>query len=405
MTREIARRTKTNANANERAIARARGGRARARTRVARARARDDDETSNVNAIASERFATWRTKAKTFRVRELKEFAKNMAVSVAGCAEKGEIEDRVARGWCEREQRATFVPLRQLGNVMGNPRAGYAVCALDVGGDVGLCDFVIDTGATKALISPRALAMMEKENVIEGAAIRGLTGTGETLRQKVTLKGVRMGAHEFVDGLEAAVTDLTVVGLPPVIGGLLGLEFLSKFVVEFDFARSALSFWPLGSVEAGAVDVASLVKIPLKTHPVGLRTARVSLNSSAPFDAVVDMGSFFSVANWIASASAGIGPESDKVKRGGLQVSGVDGRSMNMAMAPFELRVLGEPGGENLASAYRGLCCVGDLPAFNALGASVTPFMAMGLDVIGRGRAVFDASQNLLYLAKGDETY
>jgi hypothetical protein len=116
------------------------------------------------------------------------------------------------------------------------------------------------------------------------------------------------------------------------------------------------------------------------------------------------MGSFFSVVNWMASTTAGIGPDSDKVKRGGLQVTGVDGKSMAMAMAPYDLRVLGD-GEEDLTSTYQGMCCIGDLPAFAALGASVSPFMALGLDVIGRGRMVFNAKDNAMYLSKGDVTY
>ena len=84
-------------------------------------------------------------------------------------------------------------------------------------------------------------------------------------------------------------------------------------------------------------------------------------------------------------------------------MSGVDGNNVSMSMAPYDLRVLGDD--EDLESVYRGMCCVGDLPAFNALGASVSPFMALGLDVIGRGRMVFDASESVMYLAKGDVGY
>jgi hypothetical protein len=137
----------------------------------------------------------------------------------------------------------------------------------------------------------------------------------------------------------------------------------------------------------------------MRKHPVGLKTVRCSLNGAETFDAIVDMGSFFSVVNWMASANAGIGPDSEKVQRGGLQVKGVDGQTMGMAIAPYDLRVIGET--EDLESVYQGMCCVGDLPAFNALGASVSPFMALGLDVIGRNRMVFDASNDAMYLSKG----
>lgn len=352
------------------------------------------------DADASRR-ASFEARARTLRAKALKGFLARGGARYDNCLEKEELVQRIADVWLESENRSITTPLRQLGSVGGNPRAGYAMVTLDVGGDIGLCDFVIDTGATTALITPKALSMLDKENVVEGAAVRGLTGTGETIRQKVSVSDVRLGSKLFV--LDAVVTDLSAVGMPPQIGGLLGLDWLSQFEVEFDFVRSALKFWPRGSIAGGAVDVEELVKVPMKTHSVGIRTVRCALNGAEPFDAIVDMGSFFSVVNWMASAAAGVGPDSDKVKRGNLQVTGVDGGSVQMAMAPFDLRVIGD--GEDLTSTYKGMCCVGDLPAFSALGASVSPFMALGLDVIGRGRMIFDARENAMYLARGDETY
>jgi len=337
-------------------------------------------------------------RAKGLRAKSLKQYLARMNVDYADCFEKSDLERRAAESWMSLENSCTKTPLRQLGNVAGNPRAGYAVVTLDVGGDIGLCDFVIDTGATTALVTPKVVSMLDKGQVTEGAAVRGLTGTGETLRQKVSIKDVRLGAKRF-DSFDAVVTDLAAVGLPPYIGGLIGLDLLGQFEIEFDFSTSALSFWPKGAIADGALSVDDLVKIPMRKHPVGLKTVRCSLNGAETFDAIVDMGSFFSVVNWMASANAGIGPDSEKVQRGGLQVKGVDGQTMGMAIAPYDLRVIGET--EDLESVYQGMCCVGDLPAFNALGASVSPFMALGLDVIGRNRMVFDASNDAMYLSKG----
>ena len=371
------------------------------RASTVRARADADEDAVEMDDFDARRVRAFAARARGLRAKVLKELLARAGARSDDCLEKEELVRRVTETWIDTENDAITTRLRQLGNIGGNPRAGYALVTLDVGGEIGLCDFVIDTGATTALITPKALEMLDKENVTEGAAVRGLTGTGETLRQKVSVSDVRLGSKLFV--LDAVVTDLSAVGLPPQIGGLLGLDFLSKFEIEFNFTDSALKFWPKGSIANGAVDTDDLVKIPLHLHPVGLRTVKCSLNNSAPFDAIVDMGSFFSVANWMASTTAGIGPDSPEVKRGGLQVSGVDGGSMQMAMAPFDLRVIGEA--EDLSSTYRGMCCVGDLPAFNALGASVSPMMALGLDVIGRGRMVFNASDNCMYLSSGDETY
>ena len=79
-----------------------------------------------------------------------------------------------------------------------------------------------------------------------------------------------------------------------------------------------------------------------------------------------------------------------------------------MATAPFDLEVCGREEEEgaatksSLTSDYRGRCCVGDLPAFAALGAETSAFMSMGLDVLGRGRTVLDVRNDRLYLTPGD---
>jgi len=372
--------------------------------RVVAARASGDDD--DVPTSDEARFERWRARANGMRVKALKERLVRMNLRHDDCLEKSELVDRLALAWLTRaENEAVRQPLRQLGGKGAggmSPRSGYAVVTLDVGGEIGLCDFVIDTGATAALITPKALEMLDAGRVREGAAVRGLTGTGETLRQKVTVTDVRVGRETF--DLDAVVTDLSVVGLPPTIGGLLGLEWLGRYEVEFDFEASTITFWPRGSISWGALDVDELVRVSMGTHhKVGLKTVRCTLNDADPIDAIVDMGSFFSVVNWMASAAAGVGPDSPSVTTGGLRVAGVDGNDVSLSMAPFDLRVLGAE--ENVESLYRGMCCVGDLPAFNALGASMSPFMALGLDVIGRGRMVFDASESVMYLAKGDVGY
>ena len=244
------------------------------------------------------------------------------------------------------------------------------------------------------------------DSATDGAAIRGLGAMGETVRQKVTIEGASVGSKSL-GKLDAVVTDIEASGLPAVIGGLLGLEFLSKFEVEFDFVNKFLKFHPPGSIACGALDVSDLVEIPMSVHPTGLKTVRCRLNGCEPFPAIVDMGSFFSVANWMAAAAGGVAPDSPEVTQSAMQAVGIDGRAMPMATAKFDLEVVGVDPGSNsngsggLASEYKGQCCIGDLPAFASLSAQTTPFMSMGLDVIGRGRTVFVTSDDRVYLTPG----
>ena len=59
----------------------------------------------------------------------------------------------------------------------------------------------------------------------------------------------RLGSETF--DLDAVVTDLSAVGLPPTIGGLLGLDWLGKYEVEFDFSASTIRFGREGPYRGG----------------------------------------------------------------------------------------------------------------------------------------------------------
>ena len=68
---------------------------------------------------------------------------------------------------------------------------------------------------------------------------------GETIR-RVVIKNPSLGPVEIPE-LDAVVTDLQATGLLPVVGGLLGLDFLQRFEVEFDFDKEIILFHPKGS--------------------------------------------------------------------------------------------------------------------------------------------------------------
>ena len=382
-------------------------GRVRARVRARPLRASSDDDAPPPTPTADEQRASLVARANALRAKAIKVNLAALGVPSSQFFEKSELVAALVDAWSSRLAASVTVPLRQIIGMPGNPRAGYVVVTLDVG-SAGFVDFLIDSGATAALISP-ALREMLGDSATDGAAIRGLGSMGETVRQKVTIHGASVGSKSLGD-LDAVVTDLAAAGLPPVVGGLLGLDFLTKFQTEFDFGEKTLRFHPPGTIECGALDVSDLVEIPLATHPTGLKTVRCRLNGCEPFPAIVDMGSFLSVANWMAAAKAGVSPDSPEVNRSAMSAVGIDGRQMPMATAPFDLEVMGveargegDGGGKesSLTSLYRGQCCVGDLPAFASLGAETSPFASMGLDVIGRGRTVFVPAEGKMWLTPG----
>ena len=276
-------------------------GRVRARVRARPLRASSDDDAPPPTPTADEQRASLVARANALRAKAIKVNLAALGVPSSQFFEKSELVAALVDAWSSRLAASVTVPLRQIIGMPGNPRAGYVVVTLDVG-SAGFVDFLIDSGATAALISP-ALREMLGDSATDGAAIRGLGSMGETVRQKVTIHGASVGSKSLGD-LDAVVTDLAAAGLPPVVGGLLGLDFLTKFQTEFDFGEKTLRFHPPGTIECGALDVSDLVEIPLATHPTGLKTVRCRLNGCEPFPAIVDMGSFLSVANWMAAAKA-----------------------------------------------------------------------------------------------------
>ena len=80
--------------------------------------------------------------------------------------------EALADAWRAKLADSTVVPLRQIVGMPGNPRACYVVVTLDVG-EAGFVDFLIDSGATTALISPKMREMLG-DSATDGAAIRGL---------------------------------------------------------------------------------------------------------------------------------------------------------------------------------------------------------------------------------------
>ena len=160
------------------------------------------------------------------RARAIKSYLALMSVASANLFEKEELAKALADAWIEKRSKTVNLPLRQIVGMPGNPRAGYVVVTLDLPGDAGFVDFLVDSGATTAIVSPRLREMLGA-SATDGAAIRGLGAMGETVRQKVTIDGVGVGSAR-IGALDAVVTDLDASGLPAVVGGLLGLEFLSK---------------------------------------------------------------------------------------------------------------------------------------------------------------------------------
>ena len=99
------------------------------------------------------------------RAKILKGYLARLGARSDDCLEKDELVDRLAETWMTKcENFAITVPLRQLGNIGGNPRPGYPLVTFDVGGHIRLCDFVIGQGTKPAVVTPRAPELLGKHH-------------------------------------------------------------------------------------------------------------------------------------------------------------------------------------------------------------------------------------------------
>jgi hypothetical protein len=125
------------------------------RRRTSAAAAADDDAPPAQGPTDDPRSPTNLMKrANAMRAKAIKVKLAAMGVGTKDLFEKEELARALAKAWGEQLEGTVTLPLRQLVGMPGNPRAGYVVVTLDVG-EAGFVDFLIDSGATSALITPQ----------------------------------------------------------------------------------------------------------------------------------------------------------------------------------------------------------------------------------------------------------
>jgi hypothetical protein len=60
---------------------------------------------------------------------------------------------------------------------------------------------------------------------------------------------------------QGIVMDLVSTGLPPSVAGIVGLNVLSQFDVEFDFVKEQITLFELGAVDKGLCSKEGLQKL------------------------------------------------------------------------------------------------------------------------------------------------
>ena len=314
------------------------------------------------------------------------------------------------------------------------PQAGfgreYVVIQLKINGQ-GPFDFMIDSGLTTEMITPHLQQMLSSAGLANNDSDRmmGIAAGGQSnANTLIDLKGAALVGGKFpndntqleLPNLHAVIADFPQEHIDPAhdpVEGMLGMELLSLYDVDFDFPNNRLRFYQPGTFDKDtAINAKDLVEIPaVVINETGLLGIRLTVPGvTQPVLAFLDCGSSFSIMNWKAAEFLGLPPKGDKSYRGGPAIAavGVDGKPMTLPTIKQKLTFAGNAqidpatkrpiGFEEPPKEWKPWdavqLAIGDLPAFSAmLGDGRTPYQGpavlLGLDVLAQRRVVLKAGQ------------
>ena len=240
-------------------------------------------------------------------------------------------------------------------------------------------DFVLDTGAGRSAIAEDlavALGLPPGPSVL----VHGVTSAEVARTVKMTRLG--FGGRRFTDVYPAVFPRALLAA-----DGLLGLDVLSQFQVEFDMERRTLLLNPSGP-DVFEWSTAFTTPSRLNRNDNGrTRTGRfgqlILLNAHAdevPVQCFVDSGAQFSIGNMALHRA--LGGREGALQRTLVQVYGVTGQTL-----------LAEPGAVRQLEINRqrlgpNALLFADLHAFGALDLIDQPSLLLGADILYRFRKV-----------------
>lgn len=294
----------------------------------------------------------------------------------------------------------------------------YVAVQLTVNGK-GPYDFMVDSGLTTEMITPHLQEVLKIKVGRKG--IEAFAAGGGTTSSLVDLDGAALCCGSFgndselkLPKLHAVITDFPQEHIDPKhnVEGMLGMELLSIFDVDFDFPKNRIRFWKPGTSDKKGLDEIPAVVI----NETGLIGIRLSVpGSQQPILAFLDCGATFSCMNWKAAALFGLPPKTDPLYRKGSAVTalGIDGNMMTLPIVKQTLTFSGEVEQDPQTGRPIGFApppadwrhwdpiemAIGDIPAFSTiLGDGKTPFQGpaalIGLDVLAQRRVVFEAARD-----------
>jgi predicted aspartyl protease len=260
-------------------------------------------------------------------------------------------------------------------------RTGHIVVPVDVDGRPGML-FVIDTGASATVMTPRAIAEAKLPRL---TALRGhaIGASGEPAAAAAYRIGVLRAGSIRLGGVPVFAAELDMLE-DDRIAGVLGRDFLGRYRVEIDLRTAVMVLRD----PASPAPLPDGTRIGFRDLEEGLIGIDVRLNGSSPIRAVLDLGAQASIVNRRAAELAGVALAADT----SATAMGVGGAAASLSPQRFA-RI--QVGGATLVdrTVYGG-----DLPVFASLGLADGPAMIFGLDLLAPGVIAIDYRQHQLVL-------
>lgn len=298
----------------------------------------------------------------------------------------------------------------------------------------GPFNFMLDTGLTAQMISPRLKKMIHSKtdpsSTAEGLAAGGSTGKVDLVNLSgVSLCGFqpRIQHEEELDlpsALNAVVTNFAQESLDKrhPVAGMLGMEMLEQFDVDLDFPAGVVRFWAPGTAKKEArhqgmseIPIAVINKSLLLATRISGKTASTKKEGTEqqkqPFLGILDSGSTFSAINWKAAEILGLPPEKSPTYLipPAIMAVGVDNKPLYIPTKKVEFTFCGEaisnekgvvvgfvPPPPQWKPWKPVLTGIGDLPMFElVLGSDKKPFegpaVLIGMDVLSQRRVILES--------------
>eukprot|EP00850_Spirogloea_muscicola_P015139 SM000113S24095 [mRNA] locus=s113:342588:344260:- [translate_table: standard] len=296
--------------------------------------------------------------------------------------------------------RSVRLPMRKIRSSAAAPKE-YLLLPLRLGGPVASAiashDFVIDTGSSSTLVDARFARRALGLAPGAGTPSRGLGGMGAAGGQgrQVPLDDVSLGDLPC-RSIQAVVMDLSYAGLGDAVAGIVGLDVLKQFDVDFDFPALSMTFSEPGAA-AVPVYAQGLVLAASAALPFGLPALKVKINDGPEVTAILDMGSALSLINWRTARAAGLSPTTPGVRPAPMTVVGIGGGSMPMSLTTLKaVRIQMADKRDKELALQPPFTAIGDLPALDKLGAG----MIMGLDVLASLRILIPSFGSSVCIGK-----